>query len=51
MFPNFSLINRRENLFVLENNFENKFVIKKLLLLKLKPNYKNFRTNFVPTLR
>ena len=51
MFPYYSIMNCRKKIIVflfLKKNF--KFVIKKLLLLNLKPNYKNFRTNFVSTL-
>ena len=52
MFPNFSIMNCREKIiiFLFLKNFFFKFVIKKLILLKLKPNYKNFQTNFVSTL-
>ena len=51
MFPNFSIMNCREKIIIflfLKKKF--KLVINKLLLLKLKPNYKNFQTNFVSTL-
>ena len=43
MFPNFSIINRREKITIfLFLKIIFKFVIKKLLLLKLKANYRKF---------
>ena len=48
MLPNFSITNRKEKITIfLFLKIIFKFVMKKLLLLKLKSNYKKFQTNFV----